>query len=304
LLAFFSFSPVAAQETDGFDLDLGRFYLAVIPKILEDGVQTDYSFGIFYTNAMKLAGDLKFRTINGAENDTVWDINDSLLARERQIYEFFFLPVNYHFFRIFGFSLRAGAGLYYEYNILKEEGYFNDSSLSEPAGPDHYNAYSNDYSGHALGPLLDTGLSYRNRFFNAAFSFGLVPVFHLNRKQTWKLLPLMNPVPSYTVESKSFCGPYYYLNLDMMLNLKYVSILASFINEYSKLRFTAAGFNGEDLWADVEEVFDYKATALEISLLINLEKSGLMPQIGYGRIFDEVSGGGNYLLLGARKSWF
>jgi len=303
LMLFFITGLLHGTE-DGFDLDPNRFSLAVTPKILDDGVQTDYMFGLFYTDTLKSAGEIRLRSIKGAKNDTVWGIKDSLLTRERQVIEVFLLPFNYHFFRKSGFSLRAGAGLYYDYNKLKEKGYFNDSLLFEPSGPDHYNAYVNDFKGHALGPLLDTGLHFNSKYFKTLFSFGVIPIFYFNRNQHWKLSPFMDPAPSYSVASKSSCGPYYYLNFDAMLSLKYITLLVSLIHEYSKLNFTAAGFDDTGLWADVNEEIINKTLALEISALINLGRLGIMPQIGYGRTFDEISGGKNYLLLGAKKIWF
>jgi hypothetical protein len=275
--------------------------MSISPKVLEDGVQTDFAFGLFYTDAMKMAGEIKFRSVKGSANDTVWGIADSLLSRDRQVYELFLLPVNYHFLKKSGFTLRAGAGLYYDYSGLKEKGYFNDSIFYEPAGPDHYNSYINDFTGHALGPLIDAGLAFNRGFFYGSFSFGVVPVFYLNRKQTWRLSPMMNP-PSYTVASESVGGPYYYMSLDVSIDLKYFSLFFTLLNEYSKLKYTAAGFNETTgAWADVNEETKNKVLALEISLLVNLGQSGFMPQIGYGRTFDEVTGGGNYLLLGVKK---
>jgi len=148
------------------------------------------------------------------------------------------------------------------------------------------------------------GLSWKKGIFYTEFSFGIVPVFYLNRKQTWKLSPYMAP-PSYTVASESSCGPYYYLSFDIAFNLKYISLFFSLLNEYSSLNYTAAGFNGTTgAWADVDEKTENKTLAFEISLLINLGQSGFKPQIGYGRIVDEATGGKNYFLLGIKKIMF
>jgi len=109
LYFLFSLSPLAAEET-GFDLALGRYYMSVTPKVLEDGVQTDLSFGLFYTDAMKLAGEIRFRSVKTSGNGEVWEIADSLATRDNQVYEAFLLPLNWHFFRKAGFTLRAGGG--------------------------------------------------------------------------------------------------------------------------------------------------------------------------------------------------
>lgn len=277
--------------------------MSVTPKVLENGVQTDYSFGMFYKEAGKIAWEIKFRQINGTENDEVWDITDSLLSRDRKVYEIFLLPINWRFFRKSGFTLRAGAGIYYDFNELNEKGYFNDSTLFEPAGPDTYNAYANKYSGHALGPLVDVGLSWKKNFFYTELSFGIVPTFYLLRNQTWNLSPYMSP-SAYSVSSESFCGPYYYLTLNVAFNFKYASLFLSLLNEYSVLKYTAAGFTDTGGWADVDEENKNKTLAVEASILFNLGLGGFMPQIGYGRTLDEVKGGGNYLLLGVKKQWF
>jgi hypothetical protein len=193
--------------------------------------------------------------------------------------------------------------LYYEYNKLNENGYFNDSSFHDPPGEDSYNAYTNDFTAHAIGPLLDIGVKYKKSIFYGAFSFGSVPIYYLNRKQSWKLSPFMYPA-SYSVVSEGVYGPYFYASLDVTVNLKYISLFASLLGEYSRLRYTAAGFDSEGAWTDIEEKVENKVLFFEISILIPLGKSGIKPQIGYGRKFDEATGGGNYLIFGARKEWF
>jgi len=293
---------VSAEESSGFALDDNRYNISVTPIILENGVQNDIIFGIFYTDAMKTAGEFRVRAVKETVSDKVWGIRDSLMTRESQVTEFFFLPFSYHFVRTSNFSFQAGIGVYFEHNRLIENGYFNDKDFS---GEDRYSSYNNDYTGYSAGPLIDIGFSYKASFFKCALSFGIVPVFYLDRNQTWKLLPMMNPEPVYKVNSESTCGPYYYLSFDIAINLKYFVLLFSLLNEYSDLNYTAAGFNDSTgKWADVKEKMKYTKLALEASVLFNLGTSGLMPQIGYGRIIDDVTGGENYLVLGVKKEWF
>ncbi|MCL2804500.1 MAG: hypothetical protein FWD26_00990 [Treponema sp.] len=308
LLFLVGVSPISlfADDSDGFALELGRYYMSVTPKILEDGVQNDISFGMFYTDAMKMAWEIRFRSVNGAANDTISGIGDSLITRDRQVYEVFLLPLNFQFLKLSNFTMRAGAGGYYNYNSLYENGFFNDRNLYFPPHPeDHYSAYTNDFTGHAVGPLFDIGLSYNHRFFSVSLSVGCVPVYYLNREQTLKITPYMNPTPSFSVASESISSPYLYMVLDTAVKLKYFSFFFSVIGEYSRLKYTAAEINGTTgEWMAVETERVNKTLALEISLLINLGKSGFMPQIGYGRTFDEVTGGSNYLLLGVKKRMY
>ena len=302
LLAFvFAALPerAAAQESEGFALGLGRYYMSVTPKILDDGLQNDVLFGLFYTDAMNVSGEIRLRSTKEAANDKVW-VEDSLLTRESQIYELFFLPVNYRFVKTSYISIQAGVGAYYEYNKLNENGFFNDKEFFPPPGDDRYSSYVNDFTGHSIGPLLDLGVGFNHAFFRGNFSFGLVPIFSLNRVQHWSLLPFMNPNPSYSVSSESSCGPYYYMSLDLNFDIKYFSFLITLLNEYSNLEYKAAGFNITNQWETITEKIKYKKFALEISVLANLGGSGLKPQIGYGRIFDEVTGGSNYFMLGVK----
>jgi len=110
------------EDEKGYYYDFGRFYLSFTPKILEDGTQNDHSLGIFYTNALKMAGEIRFRSIETSGSDLVWGIADSRLTGEQKTYEVFLLPLNYHFFRKAGFTLRAGAGVYYNYNKSESKG--------------------------------------------------------------------------------------------------------------------------------------------------------------------------------------
>jgi hypothetical protein len=302
LLAVFLF-PLPAEEPEGFNLDLDRFSVSLTPKILEDGAQTDFSFGLFYREGGKLAGELRLRQIIGSSNELVWGIDDSLMTRERLVFEGFLLPVNYHFIRDSRFSLRAAAGLYYDYNSLKEEGYFNSASFYEPPAADEYNAYRNDFSAHAAGPLVDTGLSWRLGIFRGSLSFGIVPVFYLRRDQTWTLRPFMD-TPSYTVSSDSMGTAYLYTDVDLMVTVRSVSLFVSLLHEYSRLKYRAAGFDSAGDWAAVEEETENNTLKLEVSLLFALGKTGLNLEAGYGRAFDMAAGGSNYVLIGTKKLWF
>jgi len=293
-------------ETNNLGLDIGRFHISNIPRFIEGGLQYDFLFGIFYTEQKKIAGDLKIRSVFESEgNVKLWSIDDSMLSRDKQSYEIFLLPFNYYFFSSNTLKIHAGAGLYYNYSKLNENGYFNDSSFRESATEAVYNSYTNNFIAHALGPLLDIGISYRNGIFYGAFSIGTVPVHYLNRSQSWNLSPFMNPVSSYSVNSESIFGPYFYFNLDLAIRFSYFSIFTSLLGEYSRLHYTAAGINSETgTWTDVETEIENKIYAFEISLLIHLGISDIRMQVGYGRKFDEAAGDKNYLLLGAKKEWF
>jgi hypothetical protein len=291
---------LSADESEGFDLSIGRFYLSFTPKILEDGTQNDYTLGFFYTDAFKLGGEIRFRTINTTWLDNVWDIPGSVLMNRQEAYELFLLPANWRFFSRPGFNMRMGAGFYYNYNKAESRGNFNAAALFDPPGPADYSEYIYSFLGHAVGPMFDTGFEWRRGMFYTSFSAGVVPVFYLIQEQGLTLSPLMNP-PSFSVSGESFSGPYYYLNLDVALHFKYISLFVTLFNEYSRLSYSAIGFDDFGAWAEMDVTETYRTFAFEVSLLINLGNGGIMPQIGYGRTFSEENGGRNYLLLGVKK---
>ena len=288
---------VGATEPEGFNLENERYSLSITPKLLEDGAQNDLSFNLFYTDEMKFGGEIRLRTIKTSGLGDIWEITDSMLTLKNETYEAFVLPLNYQFIRGDNFSLRVGLGAYYNFNKSASRGYFNDSSLYEPEGPDNYNAYVNDFSAHAVGPMLDVDFSLKWKFLYISFSGGVTPVFYFNQSQSLLLSPLMGP-SLFSVAGGSASGPYYYLNLDVSFNiLNYACIFITLFNEYSRLSYESIGFIESGGWAAVNITEVYKTFALEVSLLINLKADGFMPLIGYGRTLD----GKNYFMLGVKK---
>jgi len=108
--------------------------------------------------------------------------------------------------------------------------------------------------------------------------------------------------PEFSVSGESASGPYYYLNLDFAVNfLKYFTLFVTLFNEFSRLKFNSIEFDDNGRWTSIDTTEDYNTFALEISLLVNLGSGSFMPLIGYGRTFDEETGGKNYFMLGVKK---
>ena len=287
------------QEVKGFDLK--NSYFSFTPKLLKEGTQSDYLFGLYYSDKETFGGEGRLRTIKTTAIGKIWDISDSMTASENEIYEIFLLPFNFQIVKVDNLRLRAGVGAYYNYNKSGAEGYFNDSSLYDPAGPDKYNMYAYDFLGNAIGALLDLDVSFRWRFLYFSFSGGIVPVFYFHQETSLKLSPFMTP-PSFSVTGGSASGPYYYLNLDIGINFfDYVTLYLSFFNEFSRLTYKSIDIDQKGAWAAADTIEEYNTFALEISLLINLNVGGLMPFIGYGRTFNEDNSGEDYFMLGVKK---
>jgi hypothetical protein len=206
--------PVYTQEQA---FSFGSFSFSLSPKILKDGSITDIGLGLKY--AEKLSGELRFRYTSIAKNESLEDVADSLNAVNESIFEVFFLPVTYTFLNMENITIHAGGGTYYEYGNLTEKGFFNMPAL-ENLGKERVNSYTNDFSMHVVGPLIDAGVRYRAAWFRAALSAGIVPVFFLGASQKMGMVPLLDP--HYADYSQSTAGsPYFYVNLDCVL-FKYV----------------------------------------------------------------------------------
>ena len=295
-----NYSVLAAEDQGSSGLNVEHYY-SITPKILENGTQNDISFGFFHTQDLKFGSEIKLRTIKTSELGEIWEIPDSMSTGEYDAYEVFLLPVNYQFIKNDYFSLRAGVGTYYNYNKSKTRGYFNDKNLFEEVTPDHYNSYNYDFTGHAVGPILDLETSLRWKFLYFSFSGGVVPVSYFYNEMSLRLSPLMTP-PEFSVSGESASGPYYYLNLDFAVNfLKYFTLFVTLFNEFSRLKFNSIEFDDNGRWTSIDTTEDYNTFALEISLLVNLGSGSFMPLIGYGRTFDEETGGKNYFMLGVKK---
>ena len=131
-------------DSDSLDLILGNISFSFDTDILEDGSQTDFSFGYRYTPLTE--GEIRFRYIKLSYNDD-WDgLEESLTANDETTFEIFLLPFRRHFFDNSTVSFSAAAGVYYEYNTLKQHGYFNMPAL----GSGGLNIYNNNFSMHIM----------------------------------------------------------------------------------------------------------------------------------------------------------
>jgi len=291
---------LAADAQESILIEDGRYYFSFTPKILGDRIQNDYSLGLFYTEARRFGGEIRYRNTNSFGLNEIWDIDDSMLAIRQESFEVHLMPVRYQFLRGDMLSMRAGAGAYYNYSKSDNRGYF----LYHPAGPDSYNAYHYNFSGHSVGPMLDADINFNWRFLYASFSAGLAPVYYLDQTQEWYLSPLMSPA-SYSVSSGEMSGPYYYLNLDVAFDFFGIfSLFGTMFFEYNRLCYRSIDTGITSGWTEIDTKDEFITLALEISILIKMGRSGIMPQIGYGRTFNEQGGGDSYFIIGLKNFGF
>jgi len=303
LLLFFVILPFFVYAEDTF-LDFGRFSFFLSPKILKGGSITDISLGFMYTD--KTECQSRFRITNISKNEELIGVTDSLNAVTENNYEVFLLPIEYYFFRETSLRFWSGAGIYYNYGKLNEKGFFNMPELETMTPPrERVNSYTNDFSMHLLGPLLDVGISYRSSRFNISFSGGIVPVFFLHSDQKIGIVPLL--YPHYADFSQNTWGsPYFYLNLESTL-FKYINI--AFLYDFSRLKYRNLDFDENLDWITPERTVVTQSLKAEASVLFPLG-GDMHIQIGYGYTFDitrldsgvTVNGNRKYLILTAKKT--
>jgi hypothetical protein len=288
-------------EGQTFSFDKFNFFLS--PKILEDGSIIDFGLGYNYTDIF--GSSLDFRITNTSKNEKLLGVEDSLNATNENIFETFFFPVKYNFFRNFLNSIWVGAGLYYEYNKLNENGYFNMPSLETLNPPrERVNSYTNDFSMHLLGPLIGIGANYSSKWFGINFYGGVIPIFYLTSKQKTSIVPLI--YPNNAEYSQNTAGtPHFYINMDAII-LKYLNIVLLY--EFARLNYETIDFDENLAWKTADNAIITQSFKVETSLLIPMGNNMRM-LVGYGYALDSmrldsndaILSGRHYLILTAKK---
>jgi hypothetical protein len=233
------------------------------------------------------------------------DVADSINVVNENIFEVFFLPAQYYFFKTTAMRIQAGGGLYYEYDRLNEKGFFNMPELETLAPPrERVNSYTNKFSMHITGPLIDAGIDYNAKWFNVSLSAGLVPVFFLHSTQRTDMVPLMDP--HYMEYDQNTGGsPYFYLSLDSIA-FKYINIVLLY--DFARLNYKTVDFDSRLNWITPEREMITQSLKIETSVLLPLD-GNIRAQIGYGFTVDftridsgmDVRGNRHYLILTVKK---
>jgi hypothetical protein len=270
---------------------------------MKDGSITDIGLGLAYTKTW--SGKIWFRNTTVSKNEELQDVADSLNAVNENVLEVFFLPAQYFFIKTPQVRLWAGGGLYYEYDRLDEKGFFNMPEL-ETLTPsrERVNSYTNEFSMHIIGPLIDAGIDYDAQWFDVSLSAGLVPVFFLNSAQKTAMVPLLDP--HYAEYDQNTGGsPYFYLSLDSVV-FKYVNLVLLY--DFTRLHYKVLDFDSSLNWINPEREMVIQSFKVEVSALMPLG-GNMHAQIGYGFTFDStrvdsgtpVNGNNHYLILTAKK---
>ena len=264
VLALFVIIKPLPVFSENIGFDMGRFFFSVSPRILENGSITDIEAGYRYTE--KYSGRLHFRFSAEDKNEEfdIKGVQDSLNAYSERNYEVFLFPVERVFGRSSAAEFKAGAGVYYNYNTLKEKGYFNMPSL-ETLGKERVNSFTNDFSMHTAGFGIELAFNGRAEYAALSGSVGVVPVFYFWSKQKMGMVPLLDP--HYAEYTQNRTGsPYLYTDINLIL-LKYFSV--SFLYDFSRFEYQVIDFDSNLKW--------YNPSRKVLSNSLKLEGSCLYP---------------------------
>jgi hypothetical protein len=275
LAVFLGFLPFIGY-TQQKDFSLGNFSFSLSPKVLETGTITEFALGYAYTD--QFAGDLRLRYTTIAQNEDLLGVDDSLNAVNEKIFEIFLLPMEYRFLINPEINGQIGLGIYYEYDKLVEKGYFDMPDWGE----ERINSYTNDFSMHIIGPILDTRFIYRGWWFNLTIAGGIVPVFYVGAHQKIGIVPLVQDYMDYSQNTVN--GPYVYTDLSCTF-FKYVSLV--FLYDFARRNYKIATVNDANEWYTPDTTLISQSFKLEASLLIPFG-SGIYAQLGYGHAFDSM----------------
>ena len=288
LILFIVLKPVFIFAQNN-SFDVGDMFFFVSPRILTDGYITDVRFGTRY--AEKYSGEILFRFSHESGNKKINGVQDSLNAYSEKNFEIFLLPFQRIFIKSQTSEFKAGPGIYYNYNTLTEKGFFNMPIL-EVLGKERVNSYSNDFSMHTLGPVLETSFINRVKYFEVYSSAGIVPLFYFTAKQKMTMVPLLDP--NYAEYSQKKSGsPYYYVNINVIL-LEYLSF--DFLYDYTRLKYQVIDFDDNLDWCNPSRTVVLNSLKLEAAFLIPVSES-VKSKIGLGYSWDSTQ------LDSAKRIW-
>jgi hypothetical protein len=298
---FFTFLPTYAF-TQNHDVNFGDFYFSLSPKILKYGTINDLTFGYNYTKSLTSELRLRFSYVTKKEQFDK-TLPDSLNIIEENNIETFFIPLKYYFIKNSYIESVAGAGIYYGYNKLTENGYFNMPSL-EILGKEKVNSFSNNFSRHVVGPDIEIDFIYHANWLNVSVRGGIVPIFYLHAYQKMGIIPLLEP--NYADYSQNTWGiPYFYTDVNIIL-FRYISF--TLLYDFSRLNYQVIDFDNNLNWNTVDRNVITQSFKLEASLLIPLGID-IYTQLGYGHTFDStkidsvspIHSSKQYLIFSVRK---
>ena len=304
-LIIFLILPCFAYS-EGNSLDLGNASFFLDTKTMQDGSIVNIGFGLNYSDVWggEVRGQIG-KTAASEELDAP-NVSDSMIATNETVYELFFLPIQYSSTINNNFKWQIGAGLHYEYQESKQKGYIDFKPNPEDSSFAGLNSYTDDFSMHVLGPLIDIGIKLDVEKFSIGFSGGIVPVFFLNAAEKQRMYPSFDTV-NHSQETVG--SPYFYLGLESVL-FRYVSLSAKY--NYAQLKYEVIDLDFDQTTNKFIPIFPENTVVsqslmLEASVLIPV--GGMYIQIGYGYMLsfytlnngDPVSGNKHYLILSGRK---
>jgi hypothetical protein len=284
----------------------GNFFFGANTKVLENGVPIDLSVGYRYTPSSE--GEFRFRRLKESYNDRLYeDIEESLAATDEETWEFFLLPFRYHPVNNDWFKFNLAGGVYYEYNKLNQNGFFNMPVL----GSDVVNTYLNNFSMHIWGPLLETGLKFRfDKIVDLRVNAGIVPVFFLRRNQAMKINPYMGTdFFEYSQDTRG--SPYVFGEVEGTF-FRYVSL--ALLYEAAWIDYNVITFDSNRAWGTMDQQIVSRTFKIEVSIKLPMgkEETDFRAVLGYGRSYEAVEldsstpvrDEGQYLIFGGRKEFF
>jgi len=306
ILLIFLLLPCFAYS-EGNSLDLGNASFFLDTKTMQDGSIVNIGFGLNYSDVW--GGEVRGQIEKTSANEELDDpsISDSLIATNETVYELFFLPIQYRSVINKNLKWQIGAGLHYEYQESKQKGYI-DFDMPAPEGSSftRLNSYTDDFSMHVFGPLIDVGIKFDAEKFSIGFSGGIVPVYFLSTSEKQRMFPLFDTV-NHSQETVG--SPYFYLGLESVL-FKYLGLSAKY--NYAQLKYEVIDLDFDQTTNKFTPIFPEntvisQSLMFEASVLIPV--GGMYIQIGYGYMMNfytlndgnPVSGNKHYLILSGRK---
>ena len=306
LFIFLLFPCLAYAQDEPIDLKLGRFSFFIDTALMADGSMNNAGFGFDYNDVW--GGEIRGQFTQTSETEYS-STPDTLTTFKETVVEMYLLPAQYKPAINQNLQWRFGAGLYYEYQKSDQKGSVEIPALSSYSLETH-NSFTDDFSAHIAGPLLDIGLKYNSEWFDISFSGGFVPAYFLTTTEKQRMSSL------YAAEhsQKKWGSPYFYLGLDSVV-LKYINLAVKY--NYARFKYDVIDFYTEGDASAIKFIPAFPESSV-VSQSLLFEISAVLPlgsadfQIGYGHMLNVFTpDSGNivrenkpYLILSGKKTSF
>ncbi|NCD06849.1 MAG: hypothetical protein EOL97_12080 [Spirochaetia bacterium] len=230
----------------------------------KNGNSTKVQLSYLYND--NLSADLMLKKSVNSNLDFTTNPVAVLNYSKEDIYEIYLTPYNYHK-NLNDNSFFAGIGIYYDNDVLNEEGFIYLPNLY--AENKAFNEFSNNLVVQSIGPIINLGYDLNKSNIQFESSLGIVPFYYLNFYQELKIDPLMSPT-SKDFKTSNFGSPFIFVesNIDIWNLIKIQASYQFSILSLNLVDFVKDSISNDYIWTSKNETQLSNQLSMAISFKI------------------------------------